>query len=60
MNKELIEACLWAAKEFKEAAQGFEAAFEENGHEHLSEALAYVKEITHILGQKDDEHATPT
>lgn len=60
MNKKLIEACFWAAKEFKEAAQGFAADFEENGIEHLEEALMYVEEITRIRKQEGDEHAPPT
>lgn len=40
----------WAAKEFKEARQGFETEFEENGLEHLEAAMGYVSEINALLG----------
>jgi len=39
-----------AAKEFKEARQGFENNFFENGMEHVEEAMLHVRDLNKALG----------
>lgn len=41
----------WAAREFKEARQGFETKFEENGLDHLEAAMKFVEEIFSLIGK---------
>ena len=48
-NDELARLCGNAAKELKEARQGFEVNFRENGLEHLRNAMEYIEVLTSLL-----------
>ena len=45
----ITELCLLAAKELGEAAEGFRLDYDENGLEHLHDALEYVEKLNSLI-----------